>query len=266
LKWDLRVTSPLDHVSPDHRRRSAGAAAVDEGPAALAQDVPSGSQAMVHALELLGTVARVDVPVLLEGEVGTGKSWLARSLHTASARRAAPFVRLDCLSLSLSSSTQQLSSAVALARDGTLFLQEVWALPGPLQVTLSSLLEQERQALPSLRAVTSSSRDLEGAVRAGLFLRELLDLLDVVEVAVPPLRNRREDVLPLAEHFLSLLARQAGLPAPLLGAEAQGALLAYSWPGNVSELRSAMHRALLMARGSPLELDALPPRVAGAHR
>jgi DNA-binding NtrC family response regulator len=167
----------------------------------LAVHGPSFSPVMAHTLKILATVSRLDVPVLLTGEAGSGKSWLAQALHAASSHRKGPFVAFDCLAMSEPASfARELSTTVKWARGGTLYVQEVEALPVQLQIALASLLERRRKGLaaPAYRIVASSRRDLESAVAAGAFNRELLDQLNGIEVSVAPLRERPEDVLPLA--------------------------------------------------------------------
>ena len=218
---------------------------------------------MRAVLEIVATVAAYDVPVLFRGESGSGKSVLARALHAASPRRLGSLVRVDCRALEGEgpATAHVLYTALDGAAGGTVLLEEVGGLPKPLQGPVASLIEPTRSAGARVRVVATSARDLEGAARAGPFSEELLARLAVVEVRVPPLRERREDILPLAHRFVVAFTLGDG-PPPALTARAERALLAYAWPGNVRELRNAMQRAVIVSQGAVLDLDALPPKLS----
>jgi NtrC-family two-component system response regulator AlgB len=241
----------------------------------------SQSPAMLSVLKVLTEVAGHDVPVLLRGESGTGKSVAARALHQASSRSARAFVTVDCTALASgvppSSRTDPVTEAdlagerafrshVATAVGGTILLQEIAALPARLQEATLRLAAERRRAgrRPRARLVASTERDLDAAVASGLFRKDLLFRLNVVEIALPPLRERPEDILPLALHFLETLGRAEGLTVPDFTARAQRALLAYSWPGNIRELRNAVQRGLVLSASGALDVDALPERIAAA--
>jgi NtrC-family two-component system response regulator AlgB len=225
----------------------------------------ASSPTMRAVVRIVAAVATHDVPVLFRGESGSGKSVLARALHGASPRREGPLVRVDCRALEVEglATARVLYTALGSAAGGTVLLEEVGGLPKPLQGPVASLIEPTRSAGAGVRVVATSARDLEGAARAGRFSAELLAYLAVVEIRVPPLRERREDILPLAHRFLSAFT-PGDAPALELSARAERALLAYAWPGNVRELRNAMQRAVIVSRGAVLDLDALPPRLSAA--
>jgi len=230
-----------------------------------AAPIESASSAMRPVLEVLSRVAAHDVPVLLRGESGSGKSALARSLHAASPRRERPLVPVDCRELAAEAlrSGRSLAARIEEALGSTLLLEEVGALPERLQAGLLSLLEPSGagRAAP-VRVVATSERRLEDAVAAGEFRGDLLRRLAVVEVRVPPLRARREDVLPLARAFLGASGLRRGEGPPALSPRAERALLAYPWPGNLRELRNAVERALVLEPGPVVDLEGLPPRIA----
>jgi len=232
--------------------------------------VEACSPAMRAVVSVLATVAGHDVPVLLHGESGSGKSNLGRALHAASSRRARRLVAVDCQGLQgRADASRELGAMIETAAGGTILLEEVGALPERCQGTVAYLLEQHRlcDADADIRVIATAHGDLEAAVRAGRFREDLLTRLDVVEIRVPPLRERHEDILPLARSFLLAFKRPGGEPCPALTARAEEALVEYRWPGNVRELRNAVQRALIVSPGPLLDVDAFAPRLgaAGGH-
>ena len=158
------------------------------------------------------------------------------------------------------------------ADGGTLFLDEVADMSGAMQAQVLRAL-QDGEILPvggrenvrvDVRVVSATNRDLDADVAGGRFREDLLYRLDVIEIRVPALRERREDIVPLARHFVAFFARQAKRVAPELSPEAEAALLRYEWPGNVRELRNAMERAVVLMEGRVLDASALPRKVADA--
>jgi len=227
---------------------------------------------------LLERAAASDVTVLIEGETGTGKEGAARGVHEASARRAAPFVVVDCGAMPASLLESELFGhvrgaftgadsdrvgAFEEASGGTLFLDELGELPVDLQPKLLRALEQ-RQVRPigtnvhrdvDLRLVAATNRDLRADVNAGRFRADLYYRLAVVRVTLPPLRERPEDIPVLAEHILQTLTGDAELRAPLMHAAVMARLQRAAWPGNVRELRNYLERCLVLgapaAHGEP---------------
>jgi two-component system, NtrC family, response regulator AlgB len=194
---------------------------------------------------------------------------LARAQHASSPRRACPLVTVDCRALhgGALASAHVVIDKVHEAVGGTVLFDEIGALTRPIQAGVASLLEQDRVAgHVATRVIATSQRDLEAAVQAGSFSEDLLARLAVVEIRVPPLRERREDILPLAQRFLGAFARGIGITDPELTARAQRALLEYGWPGNVRELRNAMQRAVILTRSAIVDVDALPPRLGARPR
>jgi two-component system, NtrC family, response regulator HydG len=235
-------------------------------------------------LELATRVARYDSSVLITGESGTGKEVLARFLHARSPRSAEPFLGVNCASLPDSLLESELFGHKAGAftgavRDrvglfeaagkGTVFLDEIGEVSPAMQVKLLRVL-QEREVVRlgenrprqvKARILAATNRKLSTEVRAGRFREDLYYRLRVVELEVPPLRERRDDILPLARHFVGRLADKLGLPDLRLDASALDALLDYPWPGNVRELENALERAAVLSRGNVITRNGLPSEV-----
>ena len=219
--------------------------------------------------------ARSDIPVLFEGESGVGKEVFARAVHAASARAAGPFVAVNCGALpealvesilfghergAFTGATERRDGRFAEAHGGVLFLDEIGELPLAAQVKLLRALQSReidpvgaaRSRAVDIRLICATNRDLRREVAAGRFREDLFYRVAAFPVRVPPLRERPEDVAPLARAALDRLAAADGRPAPPLGEDAIAALRARAWPGNVRELENAVHRALVLSDGAPL--------------
>jgi DNA-binding NtrC family response regulator len=213
------------------------------------------SQTSRQLLALVRRIARVDSPVLIEGETGTGKELIARILHYFSARAEQPFVIINCASLSriarrASDGRDHLGvsscrAAFAKASGGTLFLAEIAEAGVALQAEMTGLLEEHEAAAADIRFVASTSSPLAAVVERGAFRRDLFFKLNVITIRVPSLRERREDIVPLAHQFLAAHAARVGRPLALTS-EAERALTVYPWPGNIRELRNAVERAVAL--------------------
>jgi NtrC-family two-component system response regulator AlgB len=248
-------------------------------------DLQTEEPAVKQALELAFKAAAGEATVLIRGESGTGKGVLARAIHARSPRATAPFVTVHCPSLSaelleselfghvrgaFTGAVRDTEGRVASAEGGTLFLDEVGDLPPPLQPKLLRLLQEKRYErvgetrtrAADVRIVAASNRDLNEAVAAGRFREDLLYRLNVIEVTLPPLRQRRQDIRPLADHLLHFFARQSGKLASNFTPEARAALERYPWPGNIRELRNAIERGMLLAAGPEVGLADLPAQVS----
>jgi two-component system response regulator AtoC len=223
--------------------------------------------------------------VLVQGESGTGKELVARALHDLSPRAALPFVAVNCGAIpaelieselfghargAFTDASRAKKGLAEEADGGTLFLDEIGELPLPLQVKLLRFLEDEqvrplgdvRSRQVDVRVVAATARDLRAAVASGQFREDLLYRLDVVALRLPPLRERGEDVLLLAGHFLARYGRlRPELAALRLSDEAREALLAHRWPGNVRELEHALERAVVLAEGALIREEDLPESV-----
>jgi two-component system, NtrC family, response regulator HydG len=240
--------------------------------------------AMRQLLELIELVADSDASVLITGESGTGKELVARAIHKSSRRRHEPFVAINCAALPASLLESELFGHVkgaftdakrshdglfVQAGHGTIFLDEVGEMPLEMQAKLLRAVEQRRvrpvgsdsEAPVDARLVTATNRDLEIEVAARHFRHDLYYRIDVIEVAVPPLRGRMDDILLLARHFAELYSRRLGREAPAIAASAARCLLEYPWPGNVRELENCIQSAVTLSRGPTIERDGFPARI-----
>jgi NtrC-family two-component system response regulator AlgB len=252
-------------------------------------DLQTEEPAMRQALDLALKAAASDATILLHGESGTGKGVLARTIHAHSPRRAGPFVTVNCPSLSaellesemfghvrgaFTGAVRDTVGKVTVAEGGTLFLDEVGDLPPPLQPKLLRLLQEKRYERvgdtqthgSDVRIVAATGRNLEADVAAGRFREDLLYRLNVIDVALPPLRQRARDILPLAEHLLRFFARQAGKALSGFTEEVRAAFLRYPWPGNVRELRNAIERGVILAAEPLVGLADLPTQIGAPPR
>ena len=245
----------------------------------LRSDTPivAGSPAIQAAFLRVADFALTDAPVMVLGESGTGKEIVARALHANGSRRAGPFVALNVAAVpgelleselfghvrgAFTGATQAKEGLLQAASGGTLFLDEVAEMPLPLQAKLLRAVQEgevrrvgdTRTVAVDVRYVCATHRDLRAAVAEGRFREDLYFRLKVLTVRVPPLRERREDILPL---FRTLNDRERR-PAAGLSAAAEAALLAYRWPGNVRELGNAVKHGCALARGGTIELAHLP--------
>jgi NtrC-family two-component system response regulator AlgB len=241
-----------------------------------------------RVLEVARRVAETDAVFLIRGESGTGKGVLARAVHAWSRRAAAPFVTVSCPSLSpellestlfghvkgaFTGAVRDVAGKVAAAEGGTLFLDEVGDLPAILQPKLLRFLQErayERVGetatrTADVRLVAATNRDLEALVASGGFREDLFYRLNVVELSLPPLRLR-SDTADLAEHLLGFFSHQLGRRFTGFTAEARAAVTHYSWPGNLRELRNAIERAAILAKGTEIGLCDLPDRIALSSR
>ncbi len=254
------------------------------GEAAPEVSLDTASPRMRAVLEVVQRAAASEVAVLLRGENGTGKGVLARLIHGVSPRRSRPLVVVNCPTLTdellaselfghargaFTGAVRDQPGRVEAAEGGTIFLDEVGEISPGLQAKLLRFLQEKafervgenRTRSADVRIVAATNRDLEAEVKSGRFREDLLYRLNVVEVIVPPLRDRPEDILPLAGRFLAFFAQAARRPAAELSEAAARALAAYPWPGNVRELRNVMERATILSTSRLLDLEALPERL-----
>ncbi|HEY1098488.1 MAG TPA: sigma-54 dependent transcriptional regulator [Myxococcota bacterium] len=255
------------------------------GRGAQLDGVTAASEGMMQVLDVVARVAASKSSVLITGESGTGKEVLARAIHTRSGS-GGPFVAINCAAMPASLLESELfghvrgaftdarESRVGLfteANGGTLLLDEIGDMPLDLQPKLLRVL-QERKVRPlgaraehavNVRIIAATHRDLESRIEEGTFREDLFFRLNVVHIALPPLRDRAADILPLAQRFLHDFSSRAGVAVKGLSAPAAAKLLGYDWPGNVRELANCIERAVALARYDEIGVDDLPDKIKG---
>lgn len=252
-----------------------------------ARERPVGkSRALVDLLNLTETVAPTDSTILVTGESGTGKEVLARYIHALSDRADGPFLSINCGALpeslleselfghvkgSFTGAVRDKDGLLVAAKGGTFFLDEIGEMPPSLQVKLLRAL-QEREVIPvgateavpvDVRIIAATNRELEEEIRRGQFRSDLYYRLNVIALHLPPLRERKDDIPLLANHFLARMAERLGRDEITLSDDALAVLGRYDWPGNVRELENALERAAVLSKGM-IGPAALPERVREA--
>jgi DNA-binding NtrC family response regulator len=253
----------------------------------MVRERPVGkSRALGDLLTLTETVAPTDSTILVTGESGTGKEVLARYIHALSDRAEGPFLSINCGALpeslleselfghvkgSFTGAVRDKDGLLVAAKGGTFFLDEIGEMPPSLQVKMLRAL-QEREIIPvgateavpvDVRIIAATNRDLEDEIRRGNFRSDLYYRLNVIALHLPPLRERKDDIPLLANHFLSRMAERLGRDEIPLSDEALVVLMRYDWPGNVRELENALERAAVLTKGS-IAPSGLPERVREA--
>lgn len=233
------------------------------------------SKALHHILAEVELVAPTDATVLVLGESGTGKELLAREIHQRSRRAAHPLIKVNCSAIpremfeseffghvrgAFTGAVRDRPGRFKLADAGTIFLDEVGDLPLDLQPKLLRVLQEgqyervgdDTTRSIDVRVIAATNRDLSDDVKAGRFREDLYYRLSVFPIRIPPLRDRKEDIAPLAAHFISLVSKDIGVPEAHLNEQQVAALKNYDWPGNVRELQNVIERAVILARGGEL--------------
>ena len=262
------------------RRVQAG----DHAPAEMV-GTSAAFRTLLDTTERIAAAARV--PVLILGESGTGKEHIAQAIHRLSPRAGGPWVTVNCSALpeglleaemfghekgAFTDARQARKGLLELADGGTLFLDEVGDMALPLQPKLLRAIEtqtfrrigSQKESRVDVRFVAATHRNLRAMVDQGSFRQDLYYRLNVGTIEVPPLRERQEDIVLLARHFLARFAQTIGCPEPALGDEVERCLLAYRWPGNIRELRNVIERALILCRDPVVQRDQLPREIAGS--
>jgi two-component system response regulator HydG len=253
------------------------------GPHGVGRPV-GNSKSWIEVLRLAETVGPTDSTVLIQGESGTGKEIIARYLHDLSKRADATFNSINCGALpeslleselfghvkgSFTGAVKDKMGLFAAAAGGTFFLDEIGETTPATQVKLLRVL-QHREVIPvgatdplpiDTRLIAATNRDLEEEIKRGSFRSDLFYRLNVIAIHLPPLRQRRDDVPLLADHFLHRAAEQRGEAPKRISTEALEILQSYAWPGNVRELENALERAVILTSGEVIDVDALPVRV-----
>lgn len=245
-------------------------------------DIVGDSPAIRHTLEAARSAAATSSVVLITGESGTGKEMFAQAIHNASHRRNGPFVAINCGALPRELIGSELfgyeegaftgarkggsPGKFELASNGTLFLDEIGEMPVDLQPALLRVLQEktlvrlggQQEIGVNVRLIAATSRDLRQMVDRGLFRKDLFYRLDVIKLPLPPLRERSEDILLLANHYLKILGEKLGKETRGISPEAREMLQSYSWPGNIRELENMLERILVFSNGPVLRADWLP--------
>jgi DNA-binding NtrC family response regulator len=245
------------------------------------------SPGMEHVLEMIRTVAETDSSVVIRGESGTGKELVARAIHSQSRRRYFPLVAVNSGSIpetlleselfghekgAYTGAQYRRKGKIELANGGTLFLDEIGDVTPKMQIDLLRVLETHRftrlggnqEIASDFRLICATHKNLEKLVEEERFREDLFYRINVFSIQVPPLRERPEDILPLARFFVEKYARAMGKPLRTVSPEAEAVLRGYRWPGNVRELENAVERAMVVGKGPALELRDLPLAVGDA--
>jgi DNA-binding NtrC family response regulator len=278
-----RLTAPGGRPARGSSRASAA-----DGPRSPAGDdaltnLVGASPAFLEAVELIRRISTCDATVLIQGETGTGKELAARAIHYLGSRRDAPFVPLNCGAIpetlveselfghargAFTDAREAHQGVIAQAEGGTLFLNEIEAMGARGQVALLRFLQDHEYRLggcprgANVRVVASSNVDLPALATQGRYRQDLLFRLNILLLELPPLRDRGDDVVLLAETFVKRFCRQYRKPAMALHPETSARLRARDWPGNVRELENLIHRAVVLNDATVLQLDAVPEGAA----
>ena len=246
------------------------------------------SEAMLAIFKMIETIARTGSTVLITGESGTGKDMVARAVHYNSLRRDHPFVALNCGAVpetlleselfghmrgAFTGADTNKKGLIEVAERGTIFLDEIGEMNASMQVKLLRVLQDRRfrrlggteEVQADIRVIAATNQDLPKLVTAGRFREDLFYRINVIPIHLPPLRERREDVPLLAEHFLTKYAAQMEKPVRMISHEAQELLTRYSWPGNVRELENAIERAVALEQTPAVLAESLPALVRSAQ-
>jgi transcriptional regulator with PAS, ATPase and Fis domain len=272
------------HAAVFRRVSEETLAAISEDLAGPFGPVATTSPTLANTIWRLRRLAKSGSGVFITGETGVGKEVYARAVHRAS-KRAGRMVAVNCAAIPAelaeselfgytrgahSTASEAKTGLIEAADGGTLFLDEIGDMNPRLQAKLLRFLQEKtfervgetRTRKADVRVVAATNRDLEADVKSGHFREDLFFRLNVIEVAVPPLRDRQEDIVPLARRFLAFFARAVGRTQPTFSPAAEAALAAYEWPGNVRELRNAIERAVILWPSAIIEPQAFPERIA----
>ncbi len=246
-----------------------------------ADDIIAESDEMKNVIEMVRTVAETDSTVLIRGESGTGKELIARAIHSRSKRRFLPIVAVNCGAIpetlleselfghekgAFTGAQYRRKGKIELSDGGTLFLDEIGDIEPKMQVDLLRVLEQKsftrlggnEEIKVDFRLICATNKNLEKLLENETFREDLYYRINVFTIVIPPLRERRADIIPMAEHFIQKYARMMGKPLKSITPGARDELMAHSWPGNVRELENAMERAMVIGRSDAVRSEDLP--------
>jgi len=282
--FDVDEAVRLARRAVDHRQRQkAGMSApVSDAVPEIIGEAP----AMQEVFRAIGRLSRSNITVLINGESGTGKELVARALHRHSPRAQGPFVAINIAAIpkelleselfghekgAFTGATAQRKGRFEQAHGGTLFLDEIGDMPVDLQTRLLRVISEGKfyrvgghdQIATDIRLITATNQDLEQRVEAGQFREDLFHRLNVIRIHLPPLRARREDIAPLARHFLKLSASDLGVDTKQVTPETESYLSGLNWPGNVRQLENTCRWLTVMAPGQTVNIEDLPPELRG---
>jgi two-component system response regulator PilR (NtrC family) len=252
-------------------------------------DLVGQSEAMARVFALIERLTDSDITVLITGDSGTGKELVARAIHNGGPRKEKPFVTINCAALpaqlleselfghkrgSFTGADRDKDGLFVAAEGGTLLLDEIGEMPIEMQPKILRVLEDSRvrpvgatsETEVNVRVLAATNRDLQSAVDDGRFREDLFYRLNVIEIDLPPLRERPEDIFLLAEYFLGLFRAEAGTRITSFSDEAKQLLESYDWPGNVRELENAVRRAVTLEQGTSIHPESLPKTVRAGAR
>jgi two-component system nitrogen regulation response regulator GlnG len=255
----------------------------------MSTEMIGAAPAIQEVFRAIGRLSRSQVTVLITGESGTGKELVARALQRHSPRADKPFIALNTAAIprelleselfghergSFTGATQQRIGRFEQAHCGTLFLDEIGDMPAELQTRLLRVLADGEfyrvgGTMPirvDVRVIAATHQDLEQRVKAGLFREDLYHRLNVIHLSIPPLRERREDIRPMVDHFLSTAARELDIEPKVIQADAAAVMQAYDWPGNVRQLENVCRWITVMAPGRDVHADDLPPELRNGEQ
>ncbi len=249
--------------------------------------IVGASTTLINLKQVAQKAATTNFPILITGESGTGKEMFAQAIHNESGRRIQPFVRINCAAIPRELLESELFGyekgaftgarsdgklgKLELANNGTLFLDEIGDLPLEMQPKLLRVLEEKEfervggntPVRSEFRIIAASNQNLEEMIHEGRFRKDLFYRLNVIRIHIPSLRDRREDIIPIAEYLLKRIASDLSLPEIRLEEEAKEAIVEYDWPGNVRELSNVLERVVSSyIEGNTIKLDDLPPHIS----
>lgn len=247
-------------------------------------DIIGSSEPMQHVFAVMEKVIPTKTNILITGESGTGKGLVAQAIHESGPRKDKPFISINCGAIpenlleselfghkkgAFTSAVEDKKGLITMANTGTLFLDEIGELPPALQVKLLHVI-QSRELTPvgdtrpitvDVRIIAATNADLMQRVKDGRFREDLYYRINVIEIRMPPLRERKDDIPVLIKHYLEIFSKESGKNIRDVDYEAMQALLAYDWPGNVRELRNTIERAVVLAEGDVITIHDLPDKI-----
>jgi transcriptional regulator with GAF, ATPase, and Fis domain len=278
-RWYAAATDIEDRKQVEQRLRNENVALREEiDRASMFEEIVGTSPALHAVLSRVSKVSPTDSSVLIAGETGTGKELIARAVYKRSQRFLRPFVSVNCAAIprdliaselfghekgAFTGATQRRLGRFELAEGGTIFLDEIGELPAETQVALLRVLQEHEfdrvggtgSIRSNVRVIAATNRDLEAAIAEGMFRSDLFYRLNVFPIEVPPLRERREDILVLVEYFIDRYARKAGKSFQAVSKKSLDLLQSYPWPGNIRELQNVIERSVIVCDTENFSVD-----------